>query len=241
MTLLDNGQPRRIESLQAANDQPLSVILLIDYSESMLEELPVVKAAARQFAQQLLRPQDRIAVVGFNQRTFWLTGFTNDFAAASAAVDRVKPIGQTHLYDSVIEILYELQKRPGRRALVILTDAVDQGSAFTLDHLVHYARYAGVHVYPIVKNKTLTRLMRFGVGYLQARRVTSIARETGATYFIVKSERELPAVYNRIARELQQQYQLVFYSDPAGSDQWHTLRVESKGGQQLRVPRGYFP
>lgn len=240
LTLNDNGTPRTIETLVAASGQPLNVILLIDYSESMLEELPVVKAAARQFAQQLLRPQDRIAVVGFHQRTFWLTGYTNDFEAAAAAVDRVTPIGETHLYDSVVEMLFELQKTHGRRALVVLTDGVDQGSRFNLDHVLHYARYAGVPVYPVVKNRMLTRLMRFGVGQIQARRLTQLARETGATYFIIKGERELAAVYARIAAELRQQYQIVFPSDGV-ADQWHAITVESKAGHRLRVPRGYFP
>ena len=241
LTLTDNGEARRIEQLVPAGDQPLHVILLIDYSESMLEELPVVKAAARGFGQALLRPQDRIAVVGFHQRTFWLTGYTNNFEEAAAAVDRVKPIGETHLYDSVIEMLYELQKQPGRKALVVLTDGVDQGSKFHLDHVLHYARYAGVPVYPIVKNRMLQRLMRFGIGQLQARRLTTLARDTGATYFIVKSEQELPAVYARIAAELRQQYQVVFYSDDALPDSWHALALTSKAGHKLRIPRGYFP
>lgn len=241
LTLKDNGSPRRIEALVPAADQPLYVILLIDYSESMLEELPVVKAAAKQFAQRLLTPKDRIAIVGFNQTAFWLTGFTNDWSAAAAAVDRIKPAGETHLYDTAIEMLYELQKQPGRHALVILTDGVDQGSAFKLDHLVHYARYAGVPVYPIVKNKILTRLMRFGIGHLQARRLSALAHDTGATYFIIRREGELPEVYAKIAQELRQQYQLVFYSDPASADEWHALAIASSAGQQLRIPKGYFP
>ena len=241
LTLKDNGAPRKIEALTPASDQPLYVILLIDYSESMLEELPVVKAAAKQFAQRLLTPRDRIAVVGFNQETFWLTGFTNDFNAAAATVDRIKPQGETHLYDSAIEMLYELQKQPGRHALVVLTDGVDQGSKFKLDHLVHYARYAGVPVYPIIKNKILTRMMRFGIGYVQARKLFATAHDTGATYFIIRQESELPGVYAKIAQELRQQYQLVFYSDPASADDWHALAIESSGGQQLRIPKGYFP
>jgi Ca-activated chloride channel family protein len=241
LTLIDDGKPKKIESLVAAGDQPLSVILLIDYSESMLEELPVVKAAAKQFAQALLRPQDRIAVVGFNQQTFWLTGWTNDWNAAAQAVDRVKPIGETHLYDSAVEMLYEIQKQPGRHALVILTDGVDQGSVFKLDHLAHYARYAGVPVYPVVKNKMLTRFMRFGIGQLQARKLTNLANETGATYFIIKSEQELPGVYNRIAQELRQQYRIVFYSDATGAEYWHPLALQTKAGQSLRIPKGYFP
>ena len=241
LTLMDNGTRRNVENLVAASDQPLHVILLIDYSESMLEELPVVKAAAKQFARTLLRPQDRLAVAGFNQKTFWLTGYTNDWNSVAAAVDRVQPIGETHLYDSVIEMLYQIQKVPGRAALVVLTDGVDQGSTFKLDHLVHYARYAGVPVYPVVKNKSLSRWMKLGVGRLQAKRLDRIAEDTGATYFIVQSERELERVYTRIAQELRQQYQIVFYSEANVPDQWRSLQVVSSGGQNVRAPRGYFP
>ena len=241
VTLLDNGTARPIETLVAASDQPLNVILLIDYSESMLEELPVVKAAAKQFARALLRPQDRIAVVGFNQKTFWLTSYTNDWNNVAQAVDRVQPIGETHLYDSVIEMLYQIQKVPGRHALVVLTDGVDQGSRFKLEHLSHYARYAGVPVYPIVKNKALSRWMKLGVGRLQARRLDRIAEDTGATYFLIQKERELDRVYARIAQELRQQYQIVFHSEADVPDQWRSLKVTSSAGHSLRVPRGYFP
>lgn len=241
ITLIDNGVVRPVETIVAASDQPLNVILLIDYSESMLEELPVVKEAAKQFARALLRPQDRLAVAGFHQRTFWLTGYTNDWTVAAQAVDRVTPIGETHLYDSVIEMLYQIQKVQGRHALVVLTDGVDQGSTFKLDHLVHYARYAGVPVYPVVKNKSLSRWMKLGVGKLQAKRLDRIAEDTGATYFIIQNERELAAVYTRIAQELRQQYQIIFHSEAESTDRWRSLAVTSSGGHQLRVPRGYFP
>ena len=153
----------------------------------------------------------------------------------------MQPVGETHLYDSVIEMLYQIQKVPGRHALVVLSDGVDQGSRFKLDHLVHYARYAGVPVYPVVKNKSLSRWMKLGVGRLQARRLDRVADETGATYFIIQNERELAGVYTRIAAELRQQYQLVFHSETDGSDQWRPLKIESRGGQTLRAPRGYFP
>ena len=241
LTLTDDGKPRKIEALVPASDQPLNVILLIDYSESMIEEMPVVTAAAKQFAQTLLRPTDRIAVVGFNQTLFWLTPFTNDFNLVAQAIDRVKPGGETHLYDSAIEILYELQKRPGRRALVVFTDGVDQGSSFKLEHLIHYARYAGVPLYPVIKNRMLMKAMRFGIGYFQARKIANVAKDTGATYFIIQRENELPAVYARIAQELRNQYQIDFYSDPSPADTWRTLQIRSAAGQQLRIPSGYFP
>ena len=237
----DAGKPRPIEGLLAAGDQPLHVILLIDCSESMLEELPVVKAAAERFARDLLRPQDRLAVVGFNKGFFWLTGYTNDWQRVAAAVDRIRPSGPTHLYDSIIEMLYEVQKAPGRQALVVLTDGADQGSRFELDHLVHYARYAGVPVYPVIKNRSLSRWMKLGVGRLQARRIAHLAEETGATYFIIEREDQLAAVYDRIAAELREQYRLVFHADADGADHWRSLKVVSTAGHKLRAPRGYFP
>jgi VWFA-related protein len=241
LTLRDGGTQRVVERLVPAGEQPLHVILLIDYSESMLEELPVVKAAARELARAVLRPQDRLAVVGFNQRTFWLTDYTNDWSRVAEAVDRVRPIGQTHLYDSVVAMLYELQRKPGRHALVVLTDGADQGSRFELDHLVHYARYAGVPVYPVIKNRSLQRWMKLGVGKLHARRLARMAEDTGATYFIVEREDQLAGVYRRIAQELRQQYQLVFHSETDGADRWRPLEVVSRAGHRLRAPRGYFP
>jgi VWFA-related protein len=203
--------------------------------------MPVVTAAAKQFAQRLLTPRDRIAVVGFNDRVFWLTAFTNDFNAVAQSIDRVKPGGETHLYDTAIEMLFELQKQPGRHALVLFTDGVDQGSKFKLDHLVHYARYAGVPMYPIIKNRMLMKLMRFGVGYLQARKIAEIAKDTGATYFIISKESELPAVYEKLSQELRQQFTLQFYSAPSDVDRWHSLLLRSPAGRPMRIPKGYFP
>jgi Ca-activated chloride channel family protein len=237
----ERGRRRAVDGLFTAADQPLNVVLLVDCSESMFEELPVVKAAATRFARELLRPQDRIAVVGFNQRTWWLTGFTNDWDEVARAVDHIRTGGPTHLYDSVVEMLYEIQKRPGRHALVVLTDGADQGSRFELDHVVHYARYAGVPVYPVIKNRALSRWMKLGVGRLQARRIANLAAETGATYAIVERESELAEVYARIAAELRQQYQLVFHAEADGDDRWRPLAVTSTEGHRLRAPKGYFP
>jgi VWFA-related protein len=242
LTLLDNGQPREIEALIPADDQPLNVILLVDSSESMLEELPVVKEAARQFARTLIREQDRIAIVGFHQQRFWLTPFTSDLNRVSASLEELRPRGETHLYDAVIEMLYELQKMPGRRALVVLTDGVNQGGTFQLDHLVHYARYAGVPVYPVVKNAMLSRLMRLRIGGMQAKRFAQIARDSGASYFIIRSPRDLPGVYAKIARELQAQSILTFRSESSRADHWHSLLIRHRDPKLvIRSPRGYFP
>lgn len=241
ITLIDSGHEREIDSLVPAQDQPLNVIMLVDTSESMLNELPVIQQAAREFASSIVRKNDRIAVVAFHQRVFWLTGFTSDLTLVDKAIGKLEPRGQTHLYDAVIQMLYELQKMPGRKALVVLSDGMNFGGEFELDHLVHYARYSGVPIYPIVKNRWLSRFMRFGLGLMEARRFAEIARESGASYFVISNPSELPAVYRSIASELQQQYIVVFRTESTGADIWHPLAVESSRKLNLRVPRGYFP
>lgn len=242
LALEDVTTERPISDLIPSSDQPLNVIMLVDASESIAPELPVIKEAARAFTRALIRPNDRLAVVAFNQRRTWLTGFTSDVNQIGASLELIKPIGQTHLYDAVIEMLFELQKLPGRRALVILTDGVNQGGTFELDHLVHYARYAGVPIYPIVKNRLLSRFLRFGLGMFEAKRFADIARDSGASHFIIESPAQLDGVFQRIGEELKNQYLLMFYSEASLKDEWRPLKVKtSRADLRIRAPRGYFP
>lgn len=242
LTLKDATTERSISDLIPASDQPLNVIMLIDASESITPELPVIKEAARTFARSFIRPTDRLAVVAFNQRRIWLTGFTSDINQIGASLELIRPIGQTHLYDAVIEMLFELQKLPGRRALVVLTDGVNQGGTFELDHLVHYARYAGVPIYPIVKNRLLSRFLRFGLGMFEAKRFADIARDSGASHFIIESPAQLTEVYRRVGEELQNQYLLMFYSEASLKDEWRSLQVRThRRDIRVRAPKGYFP
>ena len=237
----DSGQSVKLEAVTPASDEPLSLILLVDSSQSMMQELPVVKQAAKEFARVLLHGRDEMAVVGFHERVFWLTPFTNQIPQLDAAIDRIRPMGRTHLYDATTEMLFELQKRPGRHALVVLTDGANDGGDLDLDNLVHYVRYSGIPVYPVIKNSVLSKAMRFGVGYLQVRRVSQMAKDSGATYFIINKPAELAAVYRTIAEELNHQYTLMFYPAGGGGEQWHPLRIETTTGVSVRSPRGYFP
>lgn len=242
LTLRDSGMPRQIDSLQPAGDRPLDVILLIDSSESMLEELPVVKRAAVGFARTILGGGNRIAVVAFRERTIWLTGFTSDIATVERALENLKPLGQTHLYDATIEMLYTLQTMPGRRALVVLSDGVNEGGDFELEHVAHYARYSGVPLYPIIRNGLLLKLRWIPLARFDAERYARIAESAGASYFLIRKPAELEGVYRQIADELKNQYIMRFRTESDGRDTWHPIAVDtSLEGITLRAPRGYFP
>jgi len=242
LTLLDSGKPREIDSLLRASDRPLNVILLIDSSQSMLEELPVVKRAAAGFARSILGGGNRVAVVAFRERTIWLTGFTDDIARVERSLEQLRPLGQTHLYDATIEMLYTLQTMPGRRALVVLSDGVNQGGDFELEHVAHYARYSGVPLYPIIQNSLLVKLRKIPLAKFDAERYGRIAESAGASWFLIRKPAELEGVYKQISDELRNQYIIRFRTESDGRDGWRSLAVSSSlGGVQLRAPRGYFP
>lgn len=242
LTLLDSGTSREIDSLLRAGDRPLNVILLIDSSQSMLEELPVVKRAAVGFARNIIGGGNRVAVVAFRERTIWLTGFTDDPARIERSLEQLRPLGETHLYDATIEMLYTLQTMPGRRALVVLSDGVNQGGDFELEHVAHYARYSGVPLYPIIQNSLLVKLKKIPFAKFDAERYGRIAESAGASWFLIRKPAELEGVYQKISDELRNQYIIRFRTESDGRDAWHSLAVSTPiRGVQLRVPRGYFP
>jgi VWFA-related protein len=242
LKLVDSGIETKIDSLLRASDEPLNVVLLLDSSESMLDELPVLKEAARGFARSILDGRNRIAVVAFAERVWWLTGFTKNFRAIDDALEHLYPRGETHLYDSTIRMLFEIQKMPGRRALVVLTDGANQGGDFELDHVVHYARYSGVPIYPIIQNSLLAKLRYIPLAKPEAERYAEIAEDAGASYFIVRKSSQLPGVYNAIATELKNQYMIRFRVETRGKDIWRPIRLTSgRKDVTLRTPRGYFP
>jgi VWFA-related protein len=242
LTLIDSGVERTIESLIPARDMPLNIILLIDSSESMLEELPVLKEAASGFAKSVLDGRNQIAVVAFTERSWWLTGFTRNQKAIDASLENLRPRGETHLYDTTIQMLYQLQKMPGRRALVVLTDGVNQGGDFKVEHVVHYARYSGIPIYPILQNSVLAKLRYIPLVSFEAERYMKIADEAGASWFLIKKPKQLPNVYASIARELRNQYFIRFRTQTTRRELWHPIRLKtSEKDVEIRTPRGYFP
>jgi len=109
---------------------PFHLALLIDVSASTVSKIELLRAAAIRFFDQL-SPDDQIAVVEVGDSAKLVEGFTSDRARLAAAVKRVgnTPSSTTRLYDSIIYALDDLLKDvKDRKALVILTDACDNGS-----------------------------------------------------------------------------------------------------------------
>jgi len=104
---------------------PFSLILLLDLSGSTLTFRSTLKQSAYRFLDALA-PDDRVAVVAFNEKVKTLEGFTSDFRKAAKSIEYAEGKGETHFYkalDYALDLLAKEGKR--RKAIVVLTDGLD--------------------------------------------------------------------------------------------------------------------
>ena len=104
---------------------PFSLALLLDMSGSTLSFRQNLKLAAGRFIDALA-PDDRVAVVAFNERTELLTKFTSDRKKIAWAIDRAEGSGGTYLYAALDYALKQLANESKRRkGIIVLTDGLD--------------------------------------------------------------------------------------------------------------------
>ena len=126
--IFENGIAQKITYFQS-EEQPVTVILMIDTSPSTRYQIDEIHYAALTFVNQL-RPTDKVMVVAFDQRARLLTEEpTADKQKLYAAIYHAQFGSGTGLYDAVDAIVnLDMLKVPGRKAVVLFTDGVDTTS-----------------------------------------------------------------------------------------------------------------
>ena len=142
--VLEDGVEQQVASFDAA-ETPASIALLLDDSPSIYRELGETREAARSLARSL-RPEDEVAVAAFADQTHLLLPFSRDrnllaAALASPTLKVVANSSQSFIYRAVYLLAHELfRDRPGRKAIVLLTDGQDSGLGLTWDPASMHAR-----------------------------------------------------------------------------------------------------
>ena len=207
--VFEDGVEQRIAHFDAAS-VPASIALLLDASPSVFREFAEMKAAARALSESLL-PADEVALVAFAGGTHLLLPFSRDRALleraiASSALAQVANSSESNIYQAIYLTAGELFRgrppRPGRKAIVVLTDGQDSGlglgwdpasalpqpgakaNRLTFEDVARELAAAGVEVYAI---STQTRPKAMTAEWLEAHRgevlVTPAARELGMVHY----------------------------------------------------------
>jgi len=124
-SVFEDGVKQTVVSFEPAA-APFSLVLLLDMSGSTRNFRPTLKQSAIRFLDAL-SPEDRVAVVTFNDKVKTLQNFTNDRRKVAFAIDYLaEGTGNTNLYQALRYSLEQLSKEGKRRkAVVVLTDGID--------------------------------------------------------------------------------------------------------------------
>jgi Ca-activated chloride channel family protein len=238
-------------SFFACDEVPVDVALVLDTSDSMAADLPLVQSAASGLVGTL-RASDRGAVVEIKESAGIRQPFTSDRGLIERSIRALSAKGSTALYDGLYVVLREFERerratrQVRRQALVLLSDGLDTRSHLAFEDVMDLARRVGVNIYVIALrgDVPLTPRATLDGSILQAEyTMGTVARESGGRAFFPKSAHELPAIYTAIARELASQYELGYMPARPGGDgafRRVAVRVPSQTNALARTRSGYY-
>jgi Ca-activated chloride channel family protein len=245
-TVFEDGIRQKL-TLFGDEDLPITLVLMIDGSASMLDKVKNARQAAGQFVKTL-QPQDVAQVVQFNDRTQILQDFTSDHRQLTEALQRTDASGPTSLHNALYVSLKDLEREKKktrelrRRAIVILSDGEDTNSIASDEQVIELAKKTEISIYPIMlraRERDSTRPAFSQATFL----LTTLAQESGGSSYEPNSLSELDAVYGRIAEELRTLYSVGYTSSNARRDgRWRRIVVRVPGREDITVRHkiGYY-
>lgn len=253
--IFENNVEQAIDKL-IPEAEPFNVALMIDSSGSTHFKFDEMQDAALAFVDAL-RPQDRIMIVSFDSEIYFDSDFTEDRAQLRQSIRRTHSAdGKTRLYDALERVMTErLNRLPGRKAIVLFTDGVDNeslqaGSSDTIvtieksDVLVYAIQFDTrkdgmsdrFHVPPPPGYVSFDTLYGRAVRYLR-----TLSSHSGGRLYNAGTIASINEAFKQIADELPRQYTLCYYPTNQQRDgSYRRIRVAvNRAGVKIRARTGY--
>ncbi len=220
----------------SAEDVPISIGVIFDFSGSMTNKVGKAREAALQFFKTA-NPQDEFFLVSFNERAELTSSFTNSVEDLQSRMMLTAPKGRTALLDAIYLGLSQMRgAHNAKRALLILSDGGDNHSRYNESDIKRLVKEADTQLYAIgifdplgFRNRTPEELG--GPSLL-----SEVTEMTGGRVFAVEKLDELPDIASKIGMELRNQYVLGYRpSNKAHDARWRKLKIK------LRAPKGLPP
>lgn len=253
--VLEDGKPQTIKFFTVESNLPLTIGMMIDSSQSMERMLPEEKVVAANFLRQVLTDKDLAFVISFDISVDLLQDLTGDIHLLRAGLEKAKinvgtggggfpgigqgPIPVSHpkgtlLYDAIYLGANDmLSKQVGRKAMIILTDGVDQGSQLKLREALEAEQKADVICYV---------LLMFDPHYgSDMSDMSHLAEQTGGRAISVGNPDKLGKAFTELSNELRSQYSLGYTPTNEKHDgTFRKIEVKSKDGYKIQARKGYY-
>jgi Ca-activated chloride channel family protein len=240
--LYEDGVKQEITNFARESNLPLTIMLLVDTSQSVAPKLKFEQQAAIDFFYTVLKSNDRAGIIQFDSGVDLVQDFTDNPNKLAERIRTMQAAGNTAFYDAIVKVCdQKLIRESGRKAIVILSDGEDSGSSETLEQARFMAQNADATIYSISTN----RGGFFGVGGEDRtgdKVLTELADITGGKALFPFRVEELDAAFREISQELRSQYNIVYSSNNPLRDGKYR-KIEIKVGDknlQLKYRKGYY-
>lgn len=240
-TVREDGKPQEIRDFRR-EDVPVAVGLVIDNSQSMMNKRDQVVEAAFAFVKKR-NPQDEMFVIHFSDEIkFGLPKdkmFTSDPAELRTALEQAGTVGKTALYDAVHVALRHLgRSKLTKKALLVISDGGDNMSQKKLDDVVREADLSGALFYGVGIYDPMD-------GDANPAVLKEMAKRTGGESFFPRDVQEVTTLCELIARDLRNQYMLVYAPESRqGDKEYHKVQVSVRDPLKrrltIRTRTGYY-
>ena len=242
-TLAEDGKPQKIALFERETSAPLSIVLAIDASESVLRDESLERSAAKHFIKALLRPQDELDLMDFSDTVREIVPFTSDQRRIETGLGELQRGDATALYDAIYLASQRLgeahvpqQPKPKpqgrsrssqitpqtdtpedlrRRVIVLITDGGDTVKGARYGQALEQAQRAGAMVYSLIIVPVEADAGRNTGG---EHALIQMADDTGGKYYYVSDKRDLEPALRRVSDDLRTQYLLGYYAPPRDSN-----------------------
>jgi len=258
IAVLEDGRAQQIFTFKRETTLPINIAILIDLSGSQEYTFPQEKMAAGEFLRSVVRPgKDFASILTFQDDVELVQGLTSRIDTLGRAFEeiqysrRLSPSTSrrqaTALYDAVYitsdEVLARDSARSAtddsvsRRAIILLTDGVDNASSRKLEEAVDRAWRSGIVIYSIGIGD------RFRFEGVREDVLKRMSDETGGRAYFPRGPDELLDNFHQIESELRSQY-LIAYSPTniAHDGSFRRIEVRLAARPDVRVisRRGYY-
>ena len=242
--IFENGQEMQPQQISGSGEiGPLTTLLVIDISGSMNDggKLTAAKVAAQAYIEQM-RPGDQAGLLTFNTDVTYRQAITTDREALSQAIKGLDASSDTAMFDALDQAVKELQDVPGRKAIIVLTDGLDNRSKYTADEAIQAIGAGGLSISTIGLGDPAKLGINSG---LDEATLQSLASRAGGIYGYANDPEALRGLYERYGRALQSEYRITYTSPLTLRDGLNRSLTVSLGGtssaQAQYNPGGVLP